>query len=372
MPAPPHFNGQWSGPLHGDTPGLGVLELDMENGWITGTAYLYPADPAVVPAAIKLAFQPMLGTHTFDRLPVKAFAPDLGQIIDRQQMAVLYPLSDISETANASLTFNQDGSVFVSFQTPITSGLGNLTKAHSKPSGLKSTAMTWDDFRDYVFKWQGKENFVFRGQGDYKWPLRTSFHRTAKKNLDRYTSVLIQETHKALVNKIGDKLDLRNADDLGSFYSILQHHGYPTPLLDWTQSAFIAAYFAFENTEMHQDGSVRIFALNKAAWLQTLQQNLMTLTRPHLSFVDLLARGNDRAGPQQSEFTVTNVDDIEAHIIATELRYQQQYLWAIDIHSYDRNRALADLDGMGVNRSLLFPDIDGICRSMRIKHFGVD
>ncbi len=222
-----------------------------------------------------------------------------------------------------------------------------------------------------MFNWPGIENFVFRGQRE-SWPLRTSFHRTSKKNLDRYTSQMIHETHRALANKLGHKLDLTRNDDLGSFYSILQHHGYPTPLLDWTTSPWVAAYFAFENAEVQLDKSVRVFAFDRAAWLAMLQQNSLTMTRPHVSFVDLVARGNDRAEPQASVFTISTVDDIEAHIVATEARYAQQYLWAIDIPSADRDRALSDLDKMGVNRSRLFPDLDGICRSMRIKHFGLD
>lgn len=49
LPLPPDFNGQWVGPLYGETPGIGVIELETMGGLITGTAYLNPVDPAIVP-----------------------------------------------------------------------------------------------------------------------------------------------------------------------------------------------------------------------------------------------------------------------------------------------------------------------------------
>jgi len=373
VPLWPNFNGQWVGALGGETPGLGVVELESEGGWVSGTAYLYPYDQTIVPAAIRLGFPATFGPHQFNNLPVTAFAPDLGQSINRQQMNSLYPLSDVAETATATLTIMAD-SVFVMFQSPKTSGWGSLARAHSQSSGLVPFFVpTWAGFRTWLHDWEGRQSFVFRGQGDSAWPLRTSFHRSNKKNLEQYTSTSVPEAYQALANKLTDKLDLSKRADLWTFMSHLQHHGYPTPLLDWTESAWVAAYFAFENAPVRPDGLVRIYAFDRAGWQAMLQQEELTMTRPHLSFLkNIVARGNDRAGPQKSIFTVTNVDDIEAHIIATEQRHNRRFLFAIDIPNSARRQALAGLDDIGYNRGVLFPDADGICRTMKSKHFGID
>lgn len=373
IPLPPNFSGQWVGALAGETPGLGVVELETDNGWVTGTAYMYPYDQSVVPAAISLGFPAFSGAHHFENLPVTAFSPDLGQSINSHQMANLFPLSDVAKTTNAFLNVSGDN-VFVSFQATTTSGWGSLARAHSQPSGISPMFMpTWADFRQWLHDWEGRKTFVFRGQGDSQWPLQTSFHRTHRKNLERYTTKFVPEAYHALADKLPDRLDLSKRSDLWAFMSHLQHHGYPTPLLDWTESPWVAAYFAFENAPVRPDGSVRIFAFDRAGWETMLQQEELSMTRPHLSFLkNIVARGNNRAGPQKSVFTVTNVDGIEAHIIATEQRYQRRFLYAIDIPYTARHQALMGLDDIGYNRGVLFPDDDGICRTLKGRHFGFD
>lgn len=221
-PPPPRVSGQWTGQLAGDTPGLGVLELEQEGGQINGTAYFYPYDHQVVPALVRFSFAPPLSNQHFTDLPVHPLAPELGAVITREQMAALYPLSDVSASASLTLSFTAEG-VFVTFNTALVCGFGNLTQGHTQPSRLTPIPMTWEQFKGQVTSWD-KKRFVYRGQAQ-PWRLRTSFHRTWRKNLDTYTSLLVRETHKALASHLTQPLDFTRPDDVGSFYSMIQHHG---------------------------------------------------------------------------------------------------------------------------------------------------
>lgn len=99
---------------------------------------------------------------------------------------------------------------------------------------------------------------VFRGQFSARWPLESSLLRppTDRRRLDVQTLVERAKTTEAFIRELrmqqselfGKELDER------SLLAIAQHFGFPTPLLDFTRSLKIAAFFATqESRNMHGD-----------------------------------------------------------------------------------------------------------------------
>jgi hypothetical protein len=162
-------------------------------------------------------------------------------------------------------------------------------------------------------------------------------------------------------------------DDRGGFVHLLQHHGYPTPLLDWSFSPFVAAFFAFRShrrSSGRSGESIRIFRFNLAAWNRSIESILLLATpRNNLSFLEFPTQNNPRVIPQQALSAVTSVDDVERYVQTQEQTSGESYLDAFDIPVSEAESVMADLRLMGVTAGSLFPGIDGACEEMRAWRF---
>lgn len=96
--------------------------------------------------------------------------------------------------------------------------------------------------------------FVFRGQEDASWPLSTSLERAVTDYCDERNRRPTNREHWMLYEfKRKAKLYLADIPENTAHFewlAIMQHHGCPTRLLDFTSSIFVAAFFAIERTRL--------------------------------------------------------------------------------------------------------------------------
>lgn len=111
-------------------------------------------------------------------------------------------------------------------------------------------------------------DILYRGQSNSKWPLKSTLERRKSEikvgdyfnlMLKVYANLPLKEQQKwpNLKNQI-ESLSIEsiylfstveaNSVQIISFMIFLRHHGFPSPLLDWTRNPLIAAFFAFNDT----------------------------------------------------------------------------------------------------------------------------
>jgi hypothetical protein len=375
------MNGQWLGIKYGTSEytrdGNLIVNLDRVGENYEGFAYNWPLQPPFICGTIPI------------RVPTNQnpFATESVLLAYTTQTDVPFPFVDasvyVSQIAKSPQSvarrvyiegdWNSDR-MRLSYTTDLGDSGHAITRrmALGQQSRVIGKRTTWKELKS-EFLGTSYRKFIFRGQSNANWPLRSLYHREGRANLYRYTGEDVPMMHKRLGGQLGQPMNINLNDDRGGFVHLLQHHGYPTPLLDWSFSPFVAAFFAFRSHRRSPDGNdqcTRIFRFNLAAWTKLIEPILMLATpRNNFSFLEFPTQNNPRVIPQQALSAVTSVDDIENYVQTQEQLRGESFLDAFDIPVSEADTVMADLRLMGVTAGSLFPGIDGACEEMRAWRF---
>ena len=136
---------------------------------------------------------------------------------------------------------------------------------------------SWCEFINYLNQGDRFKEYVWRGQRQLSWNLLPSIYRTNYGNLELKALKLFYIQAQGILRDLhslpklnfetpahGETVTL-NSDDAIKWWSVAQHYGLPTPLLDWSNYALVALFFAIRkiNLDSEKNTKICIWALQK-------------------------------------------------------------------------------------------------------------
>ena len=242
----------------------------------------------------------------------------------------------------------------------------------------------WDDFEAVIYDMDHRQ-WVFRGQVDAAWDLESSLYRVY-----RDIEVITKDgggKQKAINRNGHEKAALhrfRNSAHLylthlprtikpAEWFAQMQHYGAPTRLLDFTFSPYVAAFFAFETgtgrcavycfqTKSFKKVDQDIYGKELKGVYRTLfeedMDDLIMVYEPRFTNPRLLA--------QQGCFLIPGTNEFSHEEIVDEYYdFTEEDALKLVFPPELRMEALKRLRAMNINSSVLFPELEGLCRSLR-------
>lgn len=107
-------------------------------------------------------------------------------------------------------------------------------------------------------------NYIYRGHADSRWKLESTLERTMG---SQWTSERAKKFEDHYLNLFKSKYHIYNGDEHEpksklAWLSVMQHYGAPTRLIDFTESPYIALYFALEAYDPLLKNDLSIYAID--------------------------------------------------------------------------------------------------------------
>ncbi|MDO8546463.1 MAG: FRG domain-containing protein [Nitrospirales bacterium] len=219
--------------------------------------------------------------------------------------------------------------------------------------------------------------YLFRGHADKRWRLLTTLERFSKKprSINEYYRILVS-VMPAVASLIENAWSIDPDLDVDESYHgpppgydfmiYLRHHGFPSPLLDWSRSPYLAAFFAFAPRPPEGCDGVAIYA-----YVEYLGEGkAFDGNGARIIGLGPYVVTHERHYAQQSEYTICKKPDGEKYLYCNHEEalggavVEQDLLTKYVIPASERDRFLAKLDSMNINAYSLFRDESSLMQTL--------
>lgn len=250
-----------------------------------------------------------------------------------------------------------------------------MARKRAAPSYPVYRLKSWDAFLRLIAD-PPYSNWAYRGERDERWPLYSSLSRYLRNFNVHAEAWTLQEARILRVFKRKAHQFLEQPpepDDDFQWLALMQHHGGPTRLIDFTWSPYVAAFFALERTT--EDGVIWALNPGRIDSSRALKHSRMD-PRIRGNFERYFLKGNHRfiwmGEPyamnrrliaQSGTFAVPGVLDAPLEEIIAESG-QENILAKFVLTNAVRETGMRELYRMNITYGTLFPDLDGLAKSL--------
>lgn len=219
---------------------------------------------------------------------------------------------------------------------------------------------------------------LFRGQTNSTWGLQTTLERAAGKLVlaKKYFALIdmmkpkinsiLGTDFKSYSTKAGHPFKDKEFDSMDmeipdlNYMIFLRHHGFPTPILDWSHSPYVALYFATEGMENNKDGAVYFY---REASLQSFSSD-----EPRIHRIGFNIQTHKRHFAQQADYLLPKYFDSTWKFadmkFALSKNGKNGVLKRYVIPKQAKKSIQAELHKMNINAFTLYMDNDSFIKSL--------
>jgi len=248
-----------------------------------------------------------------------------------------------------------------------------------KPEVDLCTISSWQEFKTQASSLRG---WAFRGQSDATWPLNSTLSRYLSDHKVHERAWPIMEARILRIFKRKAHLfasDLPEDSDSFEWLALMQHHGSPTRLIDFTWSPYVAAFFALEQATRDaaiwsvfppqlagadKYRSIRVSQRDEAnelgPWIPGNFEKHFLVSDKQFALIGEPRRMNQRLVSQSGTFLTPSSIKLPAERILPPTAVKKLVIRTDAV----RRDAMEDLYSMNISYATLFPGLDGMARSL--------